>query len=159
MLNFNNLLDEDEIDVPVIKDIKTVTAKESKKKEDDSDIEGEGSKELEEDSKKIEEVSKEVEGDDSGTTEDKTKKSKKGKKASGSVDEVLESLMNKKETARLGLTVNKEIYDKLKTLSMKSSKSVTKVVSELLTASLAKIEIDYELVEAFDENFKEKRKK
>lgn len=136
MSNFDKLLGEDEIVVPDMKNISTVNSDGAKKEEDSKVTEG--------DSKS--------EGDD-------PKKTKKSKKASGNVDEVLNSLMNKKETARLGLTINKEIYDKLKTLSMTSSKSVTKVVSELLTASLAKVEIDYDLVEAFDENFKEKRKK
>ena len=136
MSNFDKLLGEDEIVVPDMKNISTVNSDGAKKEEDSKVTAG--------DSKS--------EGDD-------PKKTKKSKKASGNVDEVLNSLMNKKETARLGLTINKEIYDKLKTLSMTSSKSVTKVVSELLTASLAKVEIDYDLVEAFDENFKEKRKK
>lgn len=130
MANFNDLLDDEEMDVPTLKTVSTVKTDDSKSKTDDSE-----------------------------SKEDDSKKTKKTKKASGNVDEVLKALMNKKETARLGLTVNKEIYDKLKTLSMTSSKSVTKVVSELLTASLAKVEIDYDLVEAFDENFKEKRKK
>ena len=77
----------------------------------------------------------------------------------------MESLLRKKETARLGLTIDKEIYDKLKTISMANynkygtKKSVTKIVSELLEEALKNFEIDYDLVEAFDDNFKEKRKK
>lgn len=133
MAKFEKLLDDEEIDVPTLKTtVSTVKTNDSKSKTDDHE-----------------------------SKTDDSKKTKKNKKSTGNVDEVLKSLMNKnkKETARLGLTVNKEIYDKLKTLSMTSSKSVTKVVSELLEASLAKVEIDCDLVEAFDENFKEKRKK
>ncbi len=137
MANFDKLLGEEEIDVPSLKNVSTV-------KSDTSEVTGDETQ---------------TTGDETQTTGSDSKKSKKSKKATGNVDEVLKALMNKKETARLGLTVNKEIYDKLKTLSMLSSKSVTKVVSELLTASLEDVKINYDLVEAFDENFKEKRKK
>lgn len=144
MANFNKLLDEEEIDVPYLKNVSTVKSDTSEVTEDES---------------QTTEGKSQTTGGKSQKTEGDSKKSKKSKKATGNVDEVLKALMNKKETARLGLTVNKEIYDKLKTLSMLSSKSVTKVVSELLTASLEDVKINYDLVEAFDENFKEKRKK
>lgn len=161
MPNFNNLLDDEDIEVvPALKKISTINKTGDKGTEANSEI-----------------VKDNIEGTEgnSGTTEDgakgaqgnsgETKKTRKKKEDTVDTNSVLESLMRKKETARLGLTIDKEIYDKLKTISMTNynetgtKKSVTKVVSELLKEALKNVKIDYDLVEAFDDNFKEKRKK
>lgn len=138
MSNFNNLLGENDTEVPVLKEISIANK-----------------------SVMTESFHKGTKGNSRETK--KTIKSKADKKVD--TNSVLESLMRKKETSRLGLTIDKEIYDKLKTISMSNynetgtKKSVTKVVSQLLEEALKNVEIDYKLVEAFDENFKEKRKK
>lgn len=152
MPNFDNLLDDEEIAVvPEMKKISTIN-KTNKGTED--------STKSTEDDKGTEDSTESTENN-SG----ENKKTRKKKEEKIDTNSVLESLMRKKETSRLGLTVDKEIYDKLKTVSMTSykqngiKKSVTKVVSELLEEVLKNVEVDYGLVKAFDDNFKEKRKK
>lgn len=150
MSNFNNLLDDEDIEVvPALKKISTINKTDDKGIEVNSEI-----------------VKDNIEGTEGNSGETKkTKKTRKKKEDTVDTNSVLESLMRKKETARLGLTIDKEIYDKLKTISMTNynetgtKKSVTKVVSELLKEALKNVKIDYDLVEAFDDNFKEKRKK
>ena len=154
MSNFKKLLGDEDIDgviddVPALKKIATINKTNNKGTED--------STEVIEDNKGTEEGTEGTKGNSEET--------KKPKKKKVDTDSVLESLLRKKETARLGLTIDKEIYDKLKTISMANynkygtKKSVTKIVSELLEEALKNFEIDYDLVEAFDDNFKEKRKK
>ena len=65
----------------------------------------------------------------------------------------------KKETSKLGITVEKDTYDKLKTLSWHTGDSVRQIVNDLLRESLEKVKIEPEYVEAFDLHFEKKRKK
>lgn len=65
----------------------------------------------------------------------------------------------RRETSSLGIVIDKEDYDKLKTLSWKEARSINKIVAEIIKKSLCKVEIDPEDVKSFDDFFKSKRRK
>lgn len=86
--------------------------------------------------------------------------------ATGSIDEFVNGLKKKKknrmtrkkETERLGLTIEKDLYKKLKTLSWNSGESIAKITSKILEEALNHVKINEEDVAAFDEYFKAKKK-
>lgn len=86
--------------------------------------------------------------------------------ATGNIDEFVNGLKKKKknritrkkETERLGLTIEKDLYKKLKTLSWNSGESIAKITSKILEEALSDVKINEEDVAAFDDYFKLKKK-
>lgn len=86
--------------------------------------------------------------------------------ATGNIDEFVNGLKKKKknritrkkETERLGLTIEKDLYKKLKTLSWNSGESIAKITSKILEEALSDVKINEEDVAAFDDYFKKKKK-
>ena len=86
--------------------------------------------------------------------------------ATGNIDEFVNGLKKKKknritrkkETERLGLTIEKDLYKKLKTLSRNSGESIAKITSKILEEALSDVKINEEDVAAFDDYFKKKKK-
>ena len=81
--------------------------------------------------------------------------------ATGNIDEFVNGLKKKKknritrkkETERLGLTIEKDLYKKLKTLSWNSGESIAKITSKILEEALSDVKINEEDVAAFDDYF------
>ena len=70
--------------------------------------------------------------------------------ATANIDEFVNGLKKKnknrvtrkRETERLGFTVDKELYNKLKTLSWNSGESVAKITSKILEEALTGVKVD-----------------
>ena len=86
--------------------------------------------------------------------------------ATGNIDEFVNGLKKKKknrmtrkkETERLGLTIEKDLYKKLKTLSWNSGESIAKITAKILEEALSDVKINEDDVAAFDDYFKLKKK-